>query len=89
MDYDQNRIEDTVLALLMLTTHNESEYGARAWKGHDWEVMNRLHERGLISDPKSKSKSVQVTKEGLEQGRKLFDEFFAQRPKSSEQSTDD
>jgi hypothetical protein len=51
--------------------------------------MNRLHERGFISDPKSKSKSVQVTKEGLARGRKLFDEFFAQRPESGEQSTHD
>ena len=35
MDYDTNKIDNAVLALLMLTTHQEDEYGARAWKGHD------------------------------------------------------
>jgi hypothetical protein len=30
----------------------------RAWKGHDWEVLDRLHAAGYISDPKNKAKSL-------------------------------
>jgi hypothetical protein len=42
MELDTNKIDDTVLALLDLGLHD----GARAWKGFDWEAMNRLQERG-------------------------------------------
>ena len=77
MDYDADKIDDAVLALLVLTVHQEDEFGARAWKGHDWEVLNRLHEKGFISDPVSKAKSVVVTPEGLAKGRELFAKLFS------------
>ena len=37
---------------------------AKAWKGHDWNALNRLHEKGYIADPKNKNKSVTLTTEG-------------------------
>ena len=74
MEWDNEKIDKTVLALLYLTLHDSS----RAWKGHDWDVMNRLFEKGFISDPKTKSKSVLFTQEGLEQSKKLFVEMFGQ-----------
>lgn len=77
MDHDTEKIDDAVLALLMLTTHDESEYGARAWKSHDWEVLDRLHQNGWIGNPASKAKSVVVTPEGLARGRELFAKLFA------------
>jgi hypothetical protein len=51
-----------VLALLYLTSITERGV-TRAWKGHDWDVLNRLCKKGLISDPKSKSKSVVLSEE--------------------------
>ena len=77
MDYDADKIDDAVLALLVLTVHQEDEFGARAWKGHDWETLNRLHEKGFISDPVSKAKSVVVTPEGLAKGRELSAKLFS------------
>ena len=77
MDYDADRIDDAVLALLVLTVHQEDECGARAWKGHDWEALNRLHDKGFIGDPVSKAKSVVVTPEGLAKGRELFEKLFS------------
>lgn len=77
MDYDTDKIDDAVLALLMLTVHRQDEYGARAWKGHDWDAMERLHEKGFIGDPASKAKSVFVTPEGLAQGGGLFEKLFS------------
>lgn len=75
MEYDQDRIDETVLALLYLTLHD----GNRAWKGLDWDVLNRLHEKGLIFDPKNKNKSVALTDEGLEQCEALFRKFFEKK----------
>ena len=76
MDYDADNVDDAALALLMLTAHDEHEFGARAWKGHDWAVLNRLHEKGFIGNPVSKAKSVVVTPEGLARGREMFAPLF-------------
>ena len=86
MDYDADKIDEVVLALLMLTAHQEDEYGARAWKGYDWDVLDRLHEKGFIGDPVSKAKSVVVTPEGLARGRVLFGKLFS---KDANESTGD
>ncbi len=75
MEYDESEIDDTVLALLYLTLHD----GARAWKGFDFEVMDRLHERGFILDPRSKSNSVVLTEEGLARSKALFEAKFGRR----------
>ncbi|WP_443112269.1 DUF6429 family protein [Cupriavidus sp. IDO] len=33
----------------------------RACKSFDWDVLNRLHEKGLIGDPVNRAKSVWLT----------------------------
>ncbi|MBL7212315.1 MAG: hypothetical protein ISS61_08055 [Desulfobacteraceae bacterium] len=48
----------------------------RAWKGMDWDVMNRLHEKGYIGNPKSKAKSVPLTEEGARISEALFKKHF-------------
>lgn len=62
MEYDDNRIDEMVLALLFLTLHDEN----RASKGHDWDALDRLHTKGYILDPKNKAKSVALTDEGMQ-----------------------
>ena len=76
MEYDQTRVDETVLALLYL---NFFEHGGvkRAWKGFDWDSMNRLHDKGYISDPKSKAKSVVMTEEGESAAEAMFTKLFA------------
>lgn len=76
MAYDTEKIDDAVLALLALTIHDETEYGARSWKGHDWDALNRLHQKGWIGDPVSKAKSVVLTPEGLAKSQELFKQLF-------------
>lgn len=76
MNYDQDKLDDTVLALLYLTMFPEAG-GTRAWKGHAWEVLDRLHAKGYISDPKSKAKSVWMSEEGVKRARELFERNFA------------
>jgi Domain of unknown function (DUF6429)/Signal peptidase, peptidase S26 len=74
-EIDTNKIDDTVLALLWLTMCGDN----RAWKGHDWDALGRLHEKNMIGDPVGKAKSVSLTPEGLERSKRLFYEMFAKR----------
>jgi len=76
MEYDKDKVDETALALLYLTTFQEKGYGPRAWKGLDWEVMNRLYEKGYIGNPKSKAKSVALTEEGAKVSEALFKKHF-------------
>ncbi|UHL62683.1 DUF6429 family protein [Paralcaligenes sp. KSB-10] len=73
MNINTDAIDDAVLALLHLTLHDDS----RAWKGFDWDAINRLHERGFLADPVNKAKSVVLTEEGLRESERLFKQFFA------------
>ncbi len=73
--YDEQKVDDMVLALLHLTTFKDHG-DDRAWKGFDWDSLNRLHERGMISDPRSKAKSVILTEEGARRSRELFERHF-------------
>jgi hypothetical protein len=75
MDYDEQKVDDAVLGLLYMTLHD----GARAWKAFDWDALNRLHEKGYISNPVSKAKSVVLTDEGLKAAERLFNQLFARR----------
>lgn len=75
MNLDTDRIDDAVLALLLLGRHEQN----RVWKSFDWDAMSRLHAKGLISDPMSKAKSVLLTEEGLEKAEALMQRLFAQR----------
>ena len=77
MEINEDSVDDAVLALLWLTLHD----GHRAWKGHDWDVLGRLHEKGHILDPVSKAKSVVLTEDGLRRSEKLFKTLFAIAPK--------
>ncbi len=78
MEIDYDKIDDCTLALLYLVTY-EDDCGARAWKSFDWDTMNRLHEKGYISNPKGKAKSVVVSEEGLSRARELFEQMFARQ----------
>jgi Domain of unknown function (DUF6429) len=72
MELDTNKIDEAVLALLYLGLHD----GARAWKGFDWDAMDRLHQQGFITDPRGKAKSVVFTEEGLERAKSVLEKLF-------------
>jgi len=38
---------------------------------HDWDALNRLHEKGFIGDPVGKAKSVFVTEEGAKRSERI------------------
>ena len=69
---DIEKLAEVALGLMFVTIHDGS-LGPRAWKGLDWNILSLLHEKGWISDPKSKAKSVALT----EEGERLAESFFA------------
>jgi hypothetical protein len=74
-----DKIDDAVLALLYLTsfTEGKGEFAVtRAWKGHDWEALDRLCQKGFTSDPKNKNKSVVLTEKGWPKAEELFRRLF-------------
>ena len=73
MEIDEDKIDDAVLALLWLTLHDDR----RAWKGHDWAALGRLHQQDLILDPVGKTKSVVLADYGLRRSKALFMSLFA------------
>jgi len=73
METDEDRVNAAVLALLYLTLDRDG----RAWKGFDWSVMTRLHDKGMIHNPVGKAKSVLFTEEGIAESERLFRERFA------------
>ncbi len=72
MPPNTDKIDEAALALLYLTLHD----GCRAWKGFDWDVLGRLHNKGMIDNPVGKVKSVVFTPEGLERAKTLFEAMF-------------
>ena len=75
MKYDEEKVDEMVLALLYLTSFTQSGI-TRAWKGQDWDVLDRLHKKGLISDPKSKAKSVMLSDDAAKESARLFEKYF-------------
>ncbi len=75
MEFDEDKIDEMVLALLWLGLHED----CRVWKGHDWDAMDRLHAKGYISDPQGKAKSVVLIEDGKRRSRELFERHFARK----------
>ena len=77
------QLEELTLLLAFLTSWDENpkkklgnEPVMRAWKGYDWDVLNKLEEQGLISQTKS-AKSLYLTKEGIQKAKELKEKFGA------------
>jgi hypothetical protein len=72
MELDTDKIDQAVLALLALGRHDVD----RTWKSFDWASMERLHEKGYISDPVGKAKSVLLTEDGARESQRLLLALF-------------
>jgi hypothetical protein len=80
-EVDTDRVDEAVLALLYLGLHDEDRSLGivRSWKSFDWDAMNRLHAKKLISDPVGKAKSVVLTQEGRRRCEVVFWKLFEKR----------
>ncbi len=75
MEINGEKLEQTVLALLQMNLSDDS--GRRAWKSLPWSALDSLHQKGYISDPATKNKSVWLTEEGAKLSKDLFEKLFA------------
>ena len=74
---DLDKIDEATLALLYLAVaQDHPELGRRAWKAFDWETMERLHKKGLISNPIGKAKSVAFSEDGKAAAQAAFNRLF-------------
>jgi hypothetical protein len=76
MDYDQDKIDEIVLALLGALEFDNG----RAWKRLDFAAMDRLFDKGFISQPRGRAESVHLTEEGLRRGKLLAARYFGRQP---------
>ena len=76
MDYDKDKIDEAILALLGALEFDNG----RVWKRLNFGAMDRLHENGFISDPKGKAESVYLTETGMRQAKALASRYFAKGP---------
>jgi hypothetical protein len=75
MGYDTNKIDEAALALL--GAYAQSERGRTwAWKSLEFEISDRLFEKGLIEDPRNKKKSVNFTPAGIKAARAAAEKLF-------------
>lgn len=72
MNYDEDKIEELILALLGVF---EFEDG-RVWKRYDFAVMEALHARCMITDPRGRNESVFLTEEGMTRAKLLAEKHF-------------
>ncbi len=77
-DLDETKIIEAVLAILSLSAY-EDHNTSRAWKGLDWELLNKMYEKGWISNPKSKAKSVVLTEEGEAKASEFLLKYFEKK----------
>ncbi len=75
------KVDEIVLALMQLTLHDYY----RAWKGFDWETLDRLYEKGWIENPRSKAKSVVLPKQVLQKSADLFQHYFGLSSKTQDE----
>jgi hypothetical protein len=75
-DVDPEKLQQVVLALLYLNTIDDKSR-KRAWKALPWSVMDRLHDKGYISDPATKAKCVWLSDEGSRLSEELFEKLLA------------
>ena len=72
MQYEESRIDELVLALLGAFEFDNG----RMWKRFDFDAMDRLHAKGLITNPRGRQESVHLTPEGLALAKRLAAERF-------------
>lgn len=72
MSYDTAKVEEAVLALLGVFEFKDG----RVWKRFDFEVMDALHDKGYITNPRGRHESVYLTAQGMELAKRLARERF-------------
>ncbi len=74
----EEKIKELTLLLIYLTSWTEKEsYGEniRAWKGYDFDILNKLQDEELIGGTTYKAKSTYITEQGIEKAKELMKKY--------------
>ncbi len=70
-------MENLALALIYLSSWKEGEAGTderRAWKGYDFNILDKLKEKGFVNFSNS-AKSLYVTVDGVRKAEEAVEKF--------------
>ena len=76
MDYDRDKVDEVVLALMYLTTF-ENRGGYRAMKQFALDHLDRLEDKALIGGVRTQLKSIVLTTLGEQLSARYFRKHFA------------
>jgi hypothetical protein len=68
MSLTETKLDDLALAVMYSALHDERW----VWKTIPFDITDRLHEQGLIDEPRSNRKSLYLTDEGLARAKAAF-----------------
>lgn len=76
-------IEELTMMLIYLSHFTERDrfankndkYAKYAWKGYDFDMLNKLDEQDYIRQGSHRSKSMYITKEGEEKAKELLEKY--------------
>lgn len=75
----EEAIKELTMLLMYLTRFHEKDRSVEtidmAWKGYDFDIINKLDDEDYISQGSHRSKSVVITEKGLELSRELLEKF--------------
>ncbi len=74
-ELDWEKMAKCALGILWLNAHGDG-FGTRVWKSMPWDLTDIMYEKGWISDPKSKAKSVVLTEEGERLSQEFLEKHF-------------
>jgi len=72
-EVDAEKLDEAGLVVLSLTLHD----GCLAWKNLDFDLIDRLYDKGYIENPRNKRKSLVFTDAGLHRVEALLRANFA------------
>jgi hypothetical protein len=75
----EEAVKELTMLLMYLTRFHERdrfiETSDMAWKGYDFDIINKLDDEDYIGQGSHRSKSVVITDKGLEFSRELLDKY--------------
>lgn len=77
----EEQIKELTLLLIYLTSWTEKEpYGEyqRAWKGYNFDILNKLESENMIGGSTYKAKSTYITEQGIEKAKELMKKYNIQ-----------
>ena len=75
----EEQIKELTLLLIYLTSWKEKDsFGDeywRAWKGYDFDILNKLADENLIGGSTHKAKSTYLTETGVNKAKELMRKY--------------